>query len=96
LFRQLPTVPPTFALHYSPDGIRWSGAMALSGVSKDRSTIFYNPFRKVWVYSLKDDDRHGRMRRYWENRDLAAGLDWVKRTAPVWVLRMVSRPSSPN
>jgi hypothetical protein len=85
LFRQLPTVPPTFALHYSSDGIRWSGAMALSGVSKDRSTIFYNPFRKVWVYSLKDDDRHGRMRRYWENRDLAAGLDWVKRTAPVWV-----------
>ncbi len=85
LFRQIASAPPTFALHFSPDGIHWSGPVALSGTSKDRSTLFYNPFRKVWVYSLKDDNRDGRMRRYWENRDIIAGFDWTKRTAPPWV-----------
>lgn len=85
LFRQVAGVPPTFVLHYSADGIHWSGAVALSGTSKDRSTLFYNPFRKVWVFSLKDDNRDGRMRRYWESADVASGLNWTKRTAPVWV-----------
>ena len=85
LFRQIEGAPPTFALHFSKDGIHWSGPMALSGTSKDRSTLFYNPFRKVWIFSLKDDNRNGRMRRYWESRDIVSGFNWVKRTAPVWV-----------
>ena len=85
LFRQIEGAPPTFALHFSKDGIHWSGPMALSGTSKDRSTLFYNPFRKVWVFSLKDDNRNGRMRRYWESRDIVSGFNWVKRTTPVWV-----------
>lgn len=85
LFRQIGGPPPTFALHESPDGIHWSGAMALSGVSKDRSTFFYNPFRKVWVFSLKDDNREGRMRLYWESPVAADGFGWSKRQTPVWV-----------
>lgn len=85
LLRQMAGTPPAFALHHSPDGLCWSGPAALSGTSKDRSTMFYNPFRKVWVYSLKDDNRDGRMRLYRESPDLAAGLGWTKRTTPVWV-----------
>jgi len=36
------------SLHSSADGIHWSGP-TWCGNSGDRSTIFYNPFRKVWV-----------------------------------------------
>ena len=34
---------------FSPDGIHWSEQLAMSGPMGDRSTVFYNPFRKVWV-----------------------------------------------
>ncbi len=37
----------------SPDGIHWTPA-GLAGPSGDRTTLFYNPFRKKWVYSLRD------------------------------------------
>lgn len=42
-----------FALHYSADGIHWSEEIRRAGECLDRATVFYNPFRKVWVYSLK-------------------------------------------
>ena len=35
----------------SADGIHWNN-LALSGSSGDRSTMFYNPFRKKYVFSL--------------------------------------------
>jgi hypothetical protein len=41
----------------SPDGIHWKPA-GLPGPSGDRTTMFYNPFRKVWVYSLRDHRSH--------------------------------------
>ena len=47
LFRQCSSTIARFCLHYSPDGIHWSEEVARSGLVKDRSTIFYNPFRKV-------------------------------------------------
>jgi hypothetical protein len=85
LFRQRQTDPPTFGLHYSHDGIHWGQEVATSGPAKDRSTMFYNPFRKTWVFSLKDDNRNGRMRRYRESREPAAGMGW-KRFDPIpWV-----------
>ena len=40
---------------FSADGIHWSDRLMPTGSCGDRSTVFYNPFRKVWVYSL----RHG-------------------------------------
>ncbi|MGJ5818115.1 glycosyl hydrolase family 32 [Paludibaculum fermentans] len=86
LFRQVGGErPPRFALHYSPDGIHWSGVAALSGTAKDRSTLFYNPFRRKWVFSLKDDNADQRMRLYWESDNLEEGFFWTKRTTPVWV-----------
>ncbi len=40
------------SVHTSPDGIHWS-APRWTGPTGDRSTIFYNPFRKVWVFSIR-------------------------------------------
>ena len=37
----------------SPDGIHWGPAQR-TGPTADRATMFYNPFRKVWVFSLKE------------------------------------------
>jgi hypothetical protein len=54
-------------LFVSPDGIHWT-LRGLSGPTDDRSTVFYNPFRKRWIYSLRDNFRlqNGRYRKYWE------------------------------
>ncbi len=42
-----------YDLKYSADGIHWSESQARSGKMQDRSTVFYNPFRNVWVASLR-------------------------------------------
>lgn len=86
LYRQYAGKPPEFDLFTSPDGIHWKFAARDGGKSKDRSTIFRNPFRKVWVFSIKDDMAHGRMRRYWEHPDLIAGFNWgEKKNSIPWV-----------
>ena len=61
------------ALRVSPDGQHWSEELAVSGPSWDRSTAFYNPFRKVWVASVRGHDRMlpdpvHRIRNYHEGR----------------------------
>ena len=85
LFRQRPTKPPTFDIWFSPDGIQWTLQDVVSGTGKDRSTLFRNPFRKVWVFSLKDDNRNGRIRRYHEAADILEGNRWSKQQANPWV-----------
>jgi len=40
-------------LFFSPDGVHWTDSRADIGWCLDRSTVFYNPFRRVWVYSIK-------------------------------------------
>ena len=37
----------------SPDGVHWTAA-GFGGPSGDRSTFFYNAFRNVWVYSIRE------------------------------------------
>lgn len=64
----------------SADGIHWSEP-ARTGRCGDRSTIFYNPFRKVWVYSLRNagNVNHsaiGRYRLYHESADFMEGAAW--------------------
>lgn len=58
----------------SSDGIHWTSPIE-SGVTGDRSTMFYNPFRKKWVYSLRSSVR-GRSRHYWEADDFLKGAEW--------------------
>ena len=56
-------------LWQSADGIHFS-SLGLAGRSGDRSTSYYDPFRGVWVFSLRDyRPRVGRSRRYFASRD---------------------------
>jgi hypothetical protein len=84
-------------LHFSPDGIHWGQPVAQSRPVADRTTIFFNPFRRVWVYSIRDHtpgeigpDRmrkpgdHLRYRRYWEHADVIQGLAWPSSGPVVW------------
>lgn len=81
---------PCQSVYFSGDGIHWTQVVAPRWVRGDRSTVFYNPFRQVWVYGIRDwaqSDglRHDRVRRYWEHRDVLAGADWTEAQAPFWI-----------
>jgi hypothetical protein len=71
------------SLHFSSDGIHWTDA-GRSGPCGDRTTVFYNPFRKVWVYGIRSGGL-GRTRDYWENHDVLAGARWKKGQPFPWV-----------
>ncbi|MDR2441459.1 MAG: hypothetical protein LBE12_19025 [Planctomycetaceae bacterium] len=61
----------------SPDGIHWNFAARTSNVG-DNTTIFYNPFRKKWVYSVRTGQPNlGRSRGYRECDDLVNGATWT-------------------
>jgi len=73
--------PWKMAMHVSSDGRQWSEEVAVSGPSWDRSTMFYNPFRKVWVASVRGHDhaqgeRVHRLRCYHEGATPAEALAW--------------------
>lgn len=73
------------ATFFSPDGIHWSDPPLLTGSCGDRSTVFWNPFRKVWVYSIRHGWGQPRRRRYWEMKDPATGPPWsALAEAPMW------------
>ena len=85
------TSDPFQSLHFSGDGIHWKELAPPRLVRGDRSTVFYNPFRKVWVYSIRDMAAFGglkheiRSRRYWESTDALAGANWTEANAPLWI-----------
>lgn len=61
----------------SADGINWNWSNRVkTGFCGDRSTIFYNPFRKKWIYSLRTYTSIGRARNYYEHNDFLKGADW--------------------
>jgi hypothetical protein len=74
-------------VYFSADGIHWGEPRATSGPSGDRNTVFYNPFRKVWVYSVRTNDpKMGRTRGYVEGADVLAGARWKAVDDPLpWV-----------
>jgi len=67
----------------SPDGIHWTNH-TVTGPTGDRSSMFYNPFRKKWVYSLRSSFR-GRSRHYRECDDFLAGATWGPADPVAWV-----------
>jgi hypothetical protein len=77
----------------SPDGIHWTNRVA-TGITGDRSTMFHNPFRKKWVYSLRADFRE-RSRRYWEADDFLAGAKWKTGEPVVWAAADRDDPKDP-
>jgi hypothetical protein len=76
------------ALLVSPDGIHWTEA-GRSGRAGDRSTFFYNPFRRVWVFSLRADrfaaPVTGRYRHYWETPRFASARGWTGGESVAWI-----------
>jgi len=73
------------SLSTSPDGIHWSEPVR-SGRTGDRTTFFYNPFRKRWVFGVRAGaSGFGRIRRYWEAEDFIKGADWKPDEPVLWV-----------
>lgn len=83
------------SIYHSADGLHWH-MDGWTGTTGDRSTMFYNPFRKVWVYSIRDHFKRagataypgnplGRCRRYREHPDFVAGAAWTDEETPWWV-----------
>ena len=80
----------------SADGIHWSPPLAETPAIGDRSTVFYNPFRRKWVYSIRDSGPRGRSRRYREHEDAVAGAAWEKSDTYLWVHSDRLDPNNPN
>ena len=68
----------------SADGIHWTNRTP-SGPAGDRSTHFYNPFRKKWVHSIRSGGR-GRARQYWESDDFLADAKWGRGEPAPWAM----------
>jgi hypothetical protein len=83
----------------SPDGVHWTPA-GYGGPSGDRSTVFFNPFRQRWIYSLRDDDEVrqpvGRYRRYVETPEFASLTPWTHHDAVAWIAGDDSDPPRPG
>lgn len=64
-------------LQSSADGRAWT-VSSPTGKAGDYCSIFHNPFRDVWCFSIKQGGKHGRNRWYHESRDFMQGADWSK------------------
>jgi hypothetical protein len=64
-------------LQSSADGREWTEPV-FTGPAGDYCSFFFNPFRNVWVYSIKQGSKQGRNRWYHESRDFLAGADWSR------------------
>jgi hypothetical protein len=87
----------TLLLFASPDGIHWD-RVGESGPTGDRSTMFYNPFRDVWVFSLRGENLAGfnRYRRYWETVDFSRWATWRAGGPAPWLAADALDPPRPE
>lgn len=80
MFRAHWNRPYKIAAHVSPDGIHWSEPICESGPSWDRTSVFYNPFRRRWVYSIRGHDKTHedvfRLRCYHEGPTVKEAAEW--------------------
>ncbi len=83
-------------LYLSPDGVHWTPAGESPKVG-DRSTVFYNPFRGVWVWSIRSYyEPVGRSRDYREHPDAVAGMQWTPQEQFKWCCADRLDPRNPN
>ena len=71
-----------YTLEASPDGVHWQRIVNKTGPIQDCSRVFFNPFRKKWVFSIKTGGSLGRQRAYWERDDLFHGPGWGGSVVP--------------
>ena len=72
----------------SPDGRQWR-ERARTGPCGDNTTFFYNPFRKKWVFSIRDHFRNGwlgsvRIRSYYEHPSFLDAAGWEADDPVFW------------
>jgi hypothetical protein len=65
-----------YFVRYSADGMTFGNEVCTRAYCGDRSTAFYNPFRKVWVFSVRHGWGKPRARRYFETKDPSKGPWW--------------------
>lgn len=82
-------------MRVSADGLRWSDPVASQAIGGDRTTAFYNPFRKVWVVSERIN-WGGRARAYTEDPDPRALLAKLPAARVNWVSGETLDPRNPN
>ena len=76
----------------SPDGIHWT-LVGRAGPSGDRSTFFYNPFRKRWVFSLRGNvEGVDRARLYYEHPDWMTAWQWRPSDPVLWCAAVMTLP----
>ncbi len=85
------------AIRYSADGIHWGDPVAEGRAGGDRSTIFFNPFRNRWIYSLRSyGPPGGRGRMYLECEDLVEGMRRLPASRSFWTAADRLDPRNPN
>ncbi|MDA3926760.1 MAG: hypothetical protein PF904_18910 [Kiritimatiellae bacterium] len=77
----------------SADGIHWVNRVTATA-SGDRSTMFYNPFREKWIYSLRASWR-SRSRDYREHDTFLRGATWETEEAVHWLAADEDDPMDP-
>ncbi|HUT37166.1 MAG TPA: hypothetical protein VNE39_27035 [Planctomycetota bacterium] len=82
-------------MRVSADGLRWSDPVAAQRIGGDRTTVFYNPFRKVWVISERIN-WGGRARAYTEDPDPRAAVAKLPKARVNWVSGEKEDPRNPN
>ena len=88
----------SLALRCSDNGIHWSEPLAVSATKiGDRTTVFYNPFRRKWVFSLRTDQSGvGRCRGYFEHSDAIAGIKQIANGSVPWTCADRLDPHHPD
>jgi hypothetical protein len=72
-------------LFTSPDGIHWKDE-GKSGHMDDRSTMYYDPFRRKWVQSIRIWHPIGaRCRYYYDGDDFLSSTRWNRETMVPWL-----------
>ena len=77
----------------SADGIHWINRV-ITGGTGDRSSMFYNPFRRMWIYSLRAGWR-GRARDYRECDNFLRGASWSTADTVRWLAVDEEDPKDP-
>jgi hypothetical protein len=75
-------------LYASPDGIHWQ-ELGKTSPCGDNSSLFYNPFRKKWVMSIRKGPTIGgswkRARFYYEHEDFEEACRWAPVDDSFWL-----------
>jgi len=90
-YHKWPQLGEELQVAFSSDGIHWTDVLKDGGINGDRTTVFYNPFRKVWVFSIRwggiiEEGQTGvRTRNYWEHPDALEGAQWKEDDPVFWI-----------